>query len=248
MKVAMSSSKSSRIPLHRAVFEFWKSTHDGECCVFDLNYTSSIAPKTITVNDRSQTFKIDFPDGSCFEAKPWQFLSCEQLLPAHAIAAALVHTAVGAVWDSFRGGFDDGVSRSAVGLFGRFENIRAPFEPVAADLWSHYVVKDWESGTAVAADGSHLYSLHANLTVEESARAGPPPQYDQAQINGAVLREVKKRGLPSRDGEVGWQTMANVEKLIAEFCLKTMSKEPARSTLQKLAKAAIAQARIRTGS
>jgi hypothetical protein len=68
---------------------------------------------------------------------------------------------------------------------------------------------------------------------------GAPQIYDYGQIRGEAFRQFKQRGLPSRDGDKGWQTRADLEKQIENFCDSIYGRRPAKSTLQNLAKRAI---------
>ena len=68
---------------------------------------------------------------------------------------------------------------------------------------------------------------------------GAPPIYDHDQIRGEAFRQFKQRGLPSRDGDKGWQTRADLEKLIEDFCDSLYGRRPVKSTLQRLAKRAL---------
>jgi hypothetical protein len=68
---------------------------------------------------------------------------------------------------------------------------------------------------------------------------GAPPIYHYDQIKGEAFRQFKQRGLPSRDGDKGWQTRTDLEKVIEDFCDTLYERRPAKSTLQGYAKRAI---------
>jgi len=220
------------VSLSQAVFDsFWKNELKTGADGIHLRYTSPFAPKTVEINAPSQTLRFTFSDGSSFEAPPWDFLRKSETLPYDAFAAALLHKAVGEIWDTMNHSFNRKVSSRVVSLFARMDDFRAPFASIPSDHWSIYRVTDWENGTAVAHD--------AGIAAKKVNIPGRKPLFDQDQINGEVRRAIKIKGFPERGGEVGWQSRADLERLIGGYCLRTTGKEPARSTLQTLAERAL---------
>ncbi|MET4297066.1 hypothetical protein ABIB06_007841 [Bradyrhizobium sp. LB8.2] len=234
------------IPLRRAVYEsFWKHELENGTHLIQLRFTSRFAPLKAELGLSDQTLKFLFWDGSVFEGTPWDFLNKSETLPPHAFAAAFLHKTVGEIWDKMNDAFNRRVSSGGIVLFARMDDFRAQFIPIPADQWSYYRVTDWEKGTALAHDGRSLCSVHAKLVDAKVNTPGRQPFYDQDQINGEVRRAIKSKGLPERGGETGWQSRADVERLVRDFCYRTTGKEPARSTLQILAKEALAAAKGR---
>lgn len=232
------------VSLRQAVFEcFWKHELKNGVDRIHLQYTSPVAPKNVEISATDQTLKFVFLDGSIFEGAPWDFLHESERLPRDAFAAALLHKAVREIWNTMNDCFNRKVSSRAVSLFARMDDFRAQFASIPSDHWSIYRVTDWEKGTAVAPDGRCIYSVHAKISAKKVNIPGRQPLYDQDQINGEVRRAIKTKGFPERGGEVGWQSHADVERLIQGFCRRMFGKEPVRSTLQNLADKALTAAK-----
>ena len=235
-------AKPGWVSLRQAVFEcFWKFRLKDGADRVQLDYESSFAPNAVEIDVTAQILRFIFLDGSIFEGAPWDLLTNDDLLHPNAIAGALMYNSVAAIWDMMKIDFNRKVSDGAVALFARADDFQAPFASVPPDHWSLYTVTNWENGTAVARDGHYLFSVHAE-TVARSSPRGRSPTFDQDQINGAVRRAIKARGFPDRTGDSGWQSRADVERLIRDYCRKLTGKEPARSTLQTQAKKALIRA------
>lgn len=135
------------------------------------------------------------------------------------------------------GSFNEAVLRTNLQLYARIERFTANFSSVAPDLWANCVVEDWGKGHALVSDRTRLFSLHAGVSHRITPlTAGRKPIYDQDQINGAVAREIRRRGFPHSSGDLGWQSIADVERVVGEFCVSIYGREPAKSTSQKLAR------------
>lgn len=213
---------------------------DGGAKQVALDYRSSYAPRFLDIDPNTQTFEFSFADGTTYAGAPWDLISSDEKLPANVVAAALIYKSACAIWETMNFHFNRQVCSSIVSLFARAGEDRAPFTPIPSDHWALYSVTDWENGAAISQDGRVLFSIHAEIARNAGANtAGRKPIYNSDQIKGEVFRAFKKKGPLDRNGEVGWQGQADVERLIRDFCVKTMGKEPVRSTLQKFAREAI---------
>jgi hypothetical protein len=86
---------------------------------------------------------------------------------------AAVRRATGLVWRQYMlTAFDRAVSNRMVLLYGRPQNILANFKRLPADAWPLLDVKNWETGVAVAPDGTAYWSIHAQPSAVRLA-AGP---------------------------------------------------------------------------
>jgi hypothetical protein len=242
------TAPANSVPLVDTIFQCFESEKPNkEIRQFRLNYRSSPAAKLVEIDPGARTFRFLFPDGSIVEGKPWSLLSDDQSLPSNALAAAFVFNATKGLWSAMCDCFNKMVSSGDFALFARPDNIENPFSSIPADTWAAYKVVDWEIGQAICLVGRALYGLRAKFRESAKSSAGRPSTYDPDQINGQVLRAIKAKGLPDRKGEPGWQTMADVERLVRDYCVKTVREEPVRSTLQVLAKNALAYAKTKIG-
>jgi hypothetical protein len=140
------------------------------------------------------------------------------------------------------------VMAAAVVIYARPGTLTAEFVHIPPDAWGMLRVTDWTKGVAVAPDGTRYWSIHAvaaahkaNATpVPAREKGGAPPKYDYDMIRGEAFRLFRAHGLPDREGDDGWQTRADLERCLAEFCKTIHGEEPVKSTLQELAKRAIA--------
>jgi hypothetical protein len=235
------------VSLRQAVFEcFWKHELKNGVDRFHLQYTSSVAPKTVEINATDQTLKFIFSDGSILEGAPWDFLCEIERLPRDAFAAALLHKAVREIWNTMNDSFNRKVSSRAVSLFARMDDFRAEFASIPSDHWSLCKVTDWKNGAAIAQDGRVMFSIHAKLAHSpSSASAGRKPIYNQDHINAKVLKAVEKMGFPTPNGEIGWQSAADVGRLVRDVCIETKGQEPVISTLQRLVRKALIAAKAK---
>jgi hypothetical protein len=249
LKQKLQIAESSWVPLRAAVFEcFWKHELEDGAKRIQLGLTSQFAPKTVEITPSRQTLKYVFPDGSIFESAPWDFLSNEETLPQDAFAAALVHKSVDVLWNAMNDSFSRKVSSGDFSLFARMDDFRAPFVAIPSDHWSLYKVTNWKNGAAAAQDGRVIFSIHAKTANSARSAAGRKPIYDQCHINAHVQKTVDLLGFPTPNGETGWQSLADVGRLVGEFCLTTKGQEPAISTLQDLARKALTAAKAKTGN
>jgi hypothetical protein len=144
--------------------------------------------------------------------------------------------------------FSRKVSSGDFSLFARMDDFRAPFVAIPSDHWSLYKVTNWKNGAAAAQDGRVIFSIHAKTANSARSAAGRKPIYDQNHINAHVQKTVDLLGFPTPNGETGWQSLADVGRLVGEFCLTTKGQEPAISTLQDLARKALTAAKAKTGN
>jgi hypothetical protein len=161
--------------------------------------------------------------------------------------------------------FDRAVIAGTVILYARPEKITAGFVQIPGDVWSLLKVTDWKNAVAVAPDGTRYWSLHAvaasavsempSRAAADSAHTAPskarrtrgaPPKYDFDAIRAEAFRLFRAHGLPDREGDDGWQTRADLERCLAEFCMGIHGKEPAESTLQGFADRAIRDWKMKT--
>jgi hypothetical protein len=96
------------------------------------------------------------------------------------------------------------------------------------------------SAATVADETAAIPAPQAYFRSNPAPSRGKPPKYDYDQIRGQAFRLFKGHGIPSRNGEKGWQTRADLERKLAEFCNHVFGEEPAKSTLQGYAKKALA--------
>ena len=155
-----------------------------------------------------------------------------------------------AVWrDDMLARFNRAASEGSILLYGRFEKMGSPFVRLPPDIWPQVEVHDWEKGNAKAGDGTDIWSIHAGTVAPSpSSRAGRKPVYDQDYINAKVLEAVKKMGFPTPNGEIGWQSAADVGRLVRDFCLETKGQEPAISTVQGFVRKALIAAKAKLNS
>jgi hypothetical protein len=91
--------------------------------------------------------------------------------------------------------FTKAVSTRAVVLYGR-PNISASFEILATDVWPRLTIVDWDKGDAAAPDGTHYWSIHADLTkVEVVSRHRGPPPVQRERVQQAMARDVRDERL-----------------------------------------------------
>jgi hypothetical protein len=142
--------------------------------------------------------------------------------------------------------FDRAVIAGTVILYARPEKITAGFVQIPGDVWSLLRVTDWKNAVATAPDGTRYWSIHAvaadtaNARLVPGDKGGAPPKYDYDMIRGEAFRLFRAHGVPDREGDDGWQTRADLERCLAEFCMAIHGQAPVKSTLQELAKRAIA--------
>lgn len=232
---------SSSVPLADAAFRSLEpSGANGAVYLVKLNYKLAAAPKVVEIHPQSRSFRFLFPDGTVVQGKPWVLVSNDHSLPSNAFAGALVHSATSHLWSAMIERLNQGVRLGKVFIFARSGNLGEPFRAIPSDVWPTFTVTDWETGTAVNEGADKITTIHVTIAQQPNNAKGRPPLYDQDQINGAVLRKVKQMGgLPDRNGEPGWQSNADIERLIETFLNSIQNKIPARSTLQGLAKKAI---------
>jgi len=85
---------------------------------------------------------------------------------------AAVRRATGLVWGQHMlAAFDRAVFDRKVLLYGRPQNILADFKRLPADAWPLLHVRNWETGLAVAPDGTAYWSLHAAPTQTQTVVA-----------------------------------------------------------------------------
>jgi hypothetical protein len=141
--------------------------------------------------------------------------------------------------------FDHAVMAGAVVLYARPAKLTAEFVRIPADAWAMLKVIDCKNGVAIAPDGTRYWSVHAVAATNADPvavrdKGGAPPKYDYDMTRGEAFRLFRAHGLPDRDGDEGWQTRADLERCLAEFCAQIHGNEPTKSTLQGFAKRAIA--------
>jgi hypothetical protein len=144
--------------------------------------------------------------------------------------------------------FDRAVIAGAVLVYARPEKITAGFVQIPGDVWSLLKVTDWKNAVATAPDGTRYWSIHAVAAANTAGarpvpardKGGAPPKYDYDMVRGEAFRLFRAHGLPDREGDDGWQTRADLERCLAEFCMAIHGEAPVKSTLQEFAKRAIA--------
>ena len=67
------------------------------------------------------------------------------------------------VWSVLRYPIQSLLDAGRIKLWGRKGSVTAPYSAVAADMWPHYEVVDWEAGRAQAQGGELLFSVRAEF-------------------------------------------------------------------------------------
>jgi hypothetical protein len=69
-----------------------------------------------------------------------------------------------------------------------------------------------------------------------SLRKGRPTYFDYDTVKAKAFRLFGEKGLPDVSNDDGWRTVADLVRELAVFCSTVFGREPAKSTLEKLAK------------
>lgn len=246
------------LPLAKAIFHFAGvetndpnvSTSKTRQALNELLTKTSRAPNA-EIDWDALKFCIAFPPGPSLRRHPWTIIenvrravpSPSGPLPMTELEDLLQRalTAANAVWrDTMLAGFNRAASAGSILLYGRLEKMVSPFIRLPSDIWLQIEVHDWVNGNAKAADGTDIWSIHASVAAKSpKSKLGRKPLYDQDQINGEVVRILKKKGRPTPSGDPGWQAMADLERLVRTFCQRTTGSEPSKSTCQTLVQRAL---------
>jgi hypothetical protein len=107
---------------------------------------------------------------------------------------------------------------------------------------------------AVPTERCHIYVARESLDqLEPPAEGGPtagrPEEHDYDMIRAHCFRIFRQKGLPKRENEEGWRTLADIEEEIATFCVEQLNEvPPSKSTLQRLRRKVLKDWTERKGS
>lgn len=252
------AAPSGSLPLAQAVMEFsipvaghsetWPERHN--------RLTSVLAKvsgaKECRIDPERQRFEFVWPD--CIRTPyPWSLLeaiprrrvpSIDGTFPKDGWSEQMHATrdAIDRVWSGLMlEAFNEGVRFGHIKLLGRINSVSGDFVEIPSDIWPSAIIEDWLKGHVSWPDRQQFWFVRACLQKPAAWKKGRPPDFDQDHINAFVRGRVKERGYPRPDGDMGWRTRADVESEIGALCLEHYGREPAKSTLQRYAKIALAQ-------
>jgi hypothetical protein len=251
-----------RVAVRKAVFQYHMFSR--EPLRLSIEEVFGTSADKIQIDSKAETFTVTVSAGLIFRGAPWDLLKAPPPSPIldmpykgeidwrpfdpdmrdhSAIPGLNMRRAAEAAWNHLVEKFNEGVSEGKILLWARSKDIAAPITRVPADIWPLFHVVDWKIGSASGPNGAHLWSVHAELLAgRRKLKAGRKPVYDLDHVIGVVRRMVKQRGgLPSSDGDVGWQSEADIHAVVADWFMNTIQKVPAKSTLQRLVKLALAK-------
>jgi hypothetical protein len=183
----MMQPRNKRLPLRQAVVKYRRD--HAHVDLIDLLREKSGADRVeIDTTGMEPTFGFAWADGCRLGGPPWAILAEMVVAPLcfagdrthsqppanirpatareQAVSAArcqAVRAATGLVWRQLMvRQFDRAVMAGAVLLYARPGSVTADFMHVPADVWPALDVVDWESGTAVAPDGTAYFSNYAH--------------------------------------------------------------------------------------
>jgi hypothetical protein len=137
---------------------------------------------------------------------------------------AAVRRATGLVWRQYMlTAFDRAVSNRMVLLYGRPQNILANFKRLPADAWPLLDVKNWETGVAVAPDGTAYWSIHAAPTrtqafVARSHAGSRQPTRERARL---AIESLYPTGIPNPATEPNARLCQKVQGWLKENGMPT---------------------------
>jgi hypothetical protein len=197
----------------------------------------------------SGTFSFSFFHNGVFGGRPWAILrvatevkidpqiEAEALFNKEGIVRirdedaetnaklwAAVRRAMGLVWrQHMLTAFDRAVSDRTVLLYGRPQNISANFKRIPADTWPLLNVVDWETGVAVAPDGTAYWSLHAAPTrtqafVARSHAGSRRPTRERARL---AIESLYPTGIPNPATEPNARLCQKVQGWLKENGIPT---------------------------
>jgi hypothetical protein len=248
------------LPLYKAVFKY--------PIIKNISYNFFVegvlgtTAESVEIDHAKCTFTIKLSPGLIFQGSPWDLLNRPPPYPVldepngveknwrpfdiemrdhSAIPGLNMIRMTEAAWNQLVAKFNEGVAEGEIALCARVDHYGAPFTAIPSDVWPLFSITNWKAGTAFGPEGARLWSVHAEILPHRTrARAGAKPTYDQDEINAVVKRELKKRGgRPTPNGDLGWQSEADLQSVVADWLLRTMGKVPAKSTLQILVKKAL---------